>query len=120
MRKVSGLVLFALFAVMVAGCGAKADAPAKKWIDFLDKHKATLNAGNFDVAAFKAEGKPLVEELKKVKDTKQNKILMTEGVLKEWNRANDEFGEAAGKNADAAGAYLEMVLDIAGEDKPAE
>ncbi|MBZ0135392.1 MAG: hypothetical protein K8I27_03330 [Planctomycetes bacterium] len=120
MRKVSGLLAFALFALMIAGCGAKADAPAKKWIDFLDKHKAALQGGSFDVAAFKSEGKPIVEELKQVKDTKQNKILMTESVLKEWNRANDEFGAAAGKNAEAAGAYLDMVLDIAGEDKTAE
>lgn len=117
MRKVSGLVVLALFALMITGCGAKADAPAKKWIDFLDKHKGALESGSFDVAAFKAEGQPIVEELKQVKDTKQNKILMTESVLKEWNRANDEFGTAAGKNADAAGAYLDMVLDIAGDSK---
>lgn len=122
MRRTSGLLLLLLVAAVFAGCGAKADAPAKKWIDFLDKHKAAMEANSFDVEAFKKEGKPIADELKAVKDPKEDKILMTQSVLDEWNRANKEFGEAADIYASKSGdmavvqAYLELVTHVTGED----
>jgi hypothetical protein len=94
MRKVAGLLALIVVALLV-GCSVPADEPAKNWVTFLDKHKAAINAGTFDVEAFKKEGQPLVDELKKHRDPKEDAILMTQPVLDEWNRANKEFVEAA-------------------------
>ena len=123
MRKIAGLLAFVLVAIMVAGCGAKADAPARKWIDFLDKHKAAIDAGSFDAEAFKKEGQPIADELKALKDPKEDKILMTQSVLDEWNRANKEFGAAAAKltkegDPSAEMAFFALMSDNTSEDPP--
>jgi hypothetical protein len=108
MRKVAGLLAFVLIAMLV-GCSAPADVPANKWVAFLDKHRALINEGKFNVDEFKKEGQPIADELAKAVDPKEKKLLMTEPVLNEWNRASKEFSEtAADKNADALFAYLEI------------
>lgn len=121
MKKVSGLLALVVFTMLVVACSAPADEPAKKWVSFLDKHKAAIEGGTFDVKAFETEGKPLIEELKKHRDPKEKKILMTQAVLDEWNRANKEFGDAADKMTEekkdpsAALAFYGMVMELTGE-----
>lgn len=117
MRKtVAFTVLLAL--LFVASCSAPGDAPATKFVAFLDKHKAAINEGKFDVKAFEDEGKPLVAELRTHRDPKDQKILMTEKVLAEWQRANKEFAAAADKmttekaDPSAAMAYTALVEDL--------
>lgn len=126
MQKVAGLLTLVLLAFAFTACSIPADEPAKKWITFLDKHKALIGEGKFDAKAFDAEGKPLVEELKKHKDATDNKIPMSESVLKEWERANNEFGDAAEKLSKDKGdisavlSYAALIMDLTGEgDKPA-
>jgi hypothetical protein len=108
MKKVTGLLAFVVLAILV-GCSAPADAPANKWVVFLDKHKALINEGKFNVDEFKKEGQPIADELAKAVDPKEKKLLMTEPVLNEWNRAITEFSDTAtDKNVDALFAYLEI------------
>ena len=108
MRKVAGL--FAILVVaMLVGCTAPADAPATKWVSYLDKHKALINEGKFNVDDFKKEGAPIADELAKAVDPKEKKLMMTEKVLAEWNRAIKEFVDVAGeKNVEALLAYNEV------------
>jgi hypothetical protein len=121
MKKVTGLFALMVLAMLV-GCSSPADEPATKFVTFLDKHKAAISAGTFDAKAFEAEGKPLVDELNKHVDAKEKKILMTEKVLAEWNRATTEFETAADKmNKDkgdptAVIAYLALISPLKGEE----
>jgi hypothetical protein len=118
MKKTAGLLALLLVSFMLSACGAPADQPAKNWIAFLDKHKPLLANEKFDAAAFKAEGQPLVAELKKHSDASTGKILMTEPVLAEWQRANKEFGEACDVRSEKTGdmaattAFVELVSDL--------
>ncbi|MBK9974982.1 MAG: hypothetical protein IPP14_09430 [Planctomycetes bacterium] len=117
MRKIAGLVAVLLVAFSLSGCGIPGDEPAKKWVAFLDKHAALVKDGTFKVADFKSEGQPIVDELKKVKDSKDNKIPMSQEVLDEWNRANKGFNEAASAklNLEAIGAFVALVEDMTGQ-----
>ncbi|MBK8207630.1 MAG: hypothetical protein IPK87_12715 [Planctomycetes bacterium] len=121
MRKTASLLALVLFALAIGGCSAPADEPAKKWVAFLDKHRATLGEGKFNVDDFKKEGQPIVDELKKHRDPKEDKILMTQAVLDEWNRANKAFGDAADAYTKDKGdpmpalAFYELVTDLTGK-----
>lgn len=117
MRKVAGLVAVLLVAFSLTGCGIPGDEPAKKWVAFLDKHAALVKDGKFKVEDFKKEGQPIVDELKKVKDGKDNKIPMSQEVLDEWNRAIKGFNEAAQAklNLEAIGAFVALVEDMTGQ-----
>ncbi len=120
MRNTAGFLALVLFALTIGACSAPADEPATKWVAFLDKHKALIGEGKFNVDDFKKEGQPIVDELKKHRDPKDDKILMTQAVLDEWNRANKAFADAADAytkekgDPKAALAFYELVTDLTG------
>jgi hypothetical protein len=119
-----GLVALALL-LALAGCSAPADEPALRWVAFLDKHKARVAEGRFDAEKFTAEGKPLVAELRTHLSPKDHQLPLTSDVLVKWNRARDEFREAANQleeasgNAAATTAFMALWKELAaGLDAP--
>ncbi len=120
----SGLIALALLLVLGA-CASPADEPALRWVAFLDKHRALIANGKFDAEAFTKEGQPLVAELRALRSPKDHQLPLTSDVLEQWNRARDEFREAANKldeaggNAAATTAFVALWKElVAGSDAP--
>ncbi|MCB9892978.1 MAG: hypothetical protein H6839_00845 [Planctomycetes bacterium] len=124
MQKVAGLLVFALVAVMLAGCSFSmgADEPGKKWIAMIEKHKKALEDGKFDAAAFKTEAKPLAEELKKHRDKKEKKVLLSETVLADFKRVSNEFETLLKEKGtpEQQQAYLDMIKIWTTDEEPAD
>jgi hypothetical protein len=120
----SGLIALALLLVLGA-CASPADEPALRWVAFLDKHRALIANGKFDAEAFAKEGQPLVGELRALRSPKDHQVPLTSDVFVEWNRARDEFREAANKLEETSGdeaattAFAALWKELAaGSDAP--
>ncbi|MEZ5991581.1 MAG: hypothetical protein R3E76_04440 [Planctomycetota bacterium] len=123
-RKATALLALFLLSMTVIGCsfGTGANETGKKWIALIEKHKAALQEGKFDAAAFKTEATPIAEELKKKRDPDQKKVLMTEKVLEDFKRVSKEFETLLAQKGtpEQQQAYLD-VLDIwIASDTPAD
>lgn len=116
MNRTIGVLSVAVMVAVLGSCsfsigGNPADEAGKKWIALIEKHKAEFEAGKFDAAAFKSEGTPIAEELKKHRDEKEKKVLLTDEVLKDFKRVTDEFeGLLQSKGTpEQQQAYLDLV-----------
>jgi hypothetical protein len=114
-------VLLAL--LLLAGCGSPADNAVDDWVNFLDRHRALLEAGEFNPQAFLAEGKPLAKELRRHRNPKDGQILLTSFALEDWNRANEDFRVAVNSyiaehnDAEPAEAFRKLIDALRRKEK---
>lgn len=117
--KATGLLALVLICVAISGCNVSfgADATGKKWIALMEKHKKALEEDKFDIAAFKAEAKPIADELAQKKDKTQNKVLLSDDVLADFKRVSNEFEELLKKKGtnEQVQAYLEILAIWTGD-----
>lgn len=116
MNKAVRVFSVAVMVAVLASCsfsigGNPADEAGKKWIALIEKHKAEFEVGKFDAVAFKSEGTPIAEELKKHRDEKEKKVLLTDEVLKDFKRVTDEFEKLLQDKGtpEQQQAYLDLV-----------
>lgn len=77
--------------LLLVACDSPADGAVEKWVEFLDHHRALIAQDEFDAEAFLAQGKPLVNELRRHRNPKDGQILVTSFALEDWDRANEAF-----------------------------
>jgi hypothetical protein len=123
MKKIAGLAILVAMLFGVAGCNVTigADESGKKWIAMIEKHKKLLEEGKFDAAAFKAEAKPLAEDLKKHRNKEEKKVLLSEKVLADFKRVSKEFETLLKEKGtpEQQAAYLEMIAIWTEDEEPA-
>lgn len=86
-----------LLLLVVASCTPPADESTERWVAFLDRHRVLLEEGRFNEQDFRAEGDPILEQLVKLKNPTDDKLLLSADTLAEFNRAMQAFNEAAAK-----------------------
>jgi hypothetical protein len=114
---------FVLLLLMLCACGSPADDAAARWVDFLDTHRESLEAGTFDAVAFQQQGQAIVDELITHRSPKDSRILLNSITLKDWDRAGEEFRQAANKletesGDDSATRAFKVLIDRLKADRP--
>lgn len=122
MSKTCALVAL-LMLLLAGGCTPPADEPAANWVAFLDRHRVLLEEGRFNEQAFRAEGDPILEQLVRLKNPKDDMLLLSADKLAEFNRAMQAFNEAAAKaraagNPRPAQAFAEYYDRLKPKDQP--